>query len=374
MPEGRRAERRPTLERQRHAERGERRLERDANRVQRRADHRDLVRGDPGTDRAQRLLGHELERPAGSRSFEEADGTVERRALRRRCEQLALDVRQRRRQVLGGARRQIDDVVSGERRQIHGRAREGGVDGAARLVRQRDMDVGARRERLEEAPLGAGEVLEAVREHRAVPPRPEVAGQPLDAPSTEHPAIPCIEPVELGRGRRGRTMREARRGRRRRGARRRAPPVPVRGRRHTRGTARPASPGRHRRPAERPPRAPLRPPAAGRARRHARAPRRASRTCRSCPRAALPRAERARARPARRRRGSGRSARDRGRSRRRNGREAPRPFRHAPDRRRERDPPVHGSRAGFPPSLTGRTGNPLRAGNRRGCAGDPCRA
>ena len=197
MPEGRRAERRPTLERQGDAERGERRLERDANRVQRRADHRDLVRGDPGTDRAQRLLGHELERPAGSRSFEEADGTVERRALRRRCEQLALDVRQRRRQVLGGARRQVDDVVSGERRQIHGRARERGVDGAARLVRQRDMDVGARRERLEEAPLGAGEVLEAVREHRAVAPRPEVAGQPLDAPATEHPPIPCIEPVEL---------------------------------------------------------------------------------------------------------------------------------------------------------------------------------
>ena len=59
------------------------------------------------------------------------------------------------------------------------------------------MHVGARRERLEEAPLGAGEVLEAVREHRAVPPRPEVAGQPLDAPSTKHPAIPRIEPVEL---------------------------------------------------------------------------------------------------------------------------------------------------------------------------------
>ena len=86
---------------------------------------------------------------------------------------------------------------SGERRQIHGRARERRVDGAARLVRQRHMDVGARRERLEEAPLGAGEVLEAVREHRAVAPRPEVAGQPLDAPATEHPPIPRIEPVEL---------------------------------------------------------------------------------------------------------------------------------------------------------------------------------
>ena len=268
-----------------------------------------------------------------------------------------------------GGRSTMSSPASADR--STGRACERGVDGAARLVRQRDMDVGARRERLEEAPLGAGEVLEAVCEHRAVAPRPEVAGQPLDAPATEHPAIPCIEPVELvavGADERCERLVEVV------GVEERA--VELR-QRPSEGVGIPGEPcarrhpGRHRRPAERPPRAPLRPPAAGRARRHARAPRRASRTCRSCPRAALPRAERARARPARRLRGSGRSARDRGRSRRRNGREAPRPFRHAPDRRRERDPPVHGSRAGFPPSLTGRTGNPLRAGNRRGCAGDP---
>ena len=112
-------------------------------------------------------------------------------------EKLALDVCQRRRQILGGTRRKVDDVAVRERRQIAGGPGERRVHGAAGLVRQRDVDVGARRERLEEPPLRAREVLEAVREHRAVGPRAEVAGQPLDAPAAKHPPIPRSEPVEL---------------------------------------------------------------------------------------------------------------------------------------------------------------------------------
>ena len=203
-------------------------------------------------------------RARASRAFRPLRGSGSTPSSGARCdgrrEQLALDVRERRRQVLGRARRQLDDPVARRAPQVGGRACERGVDGAARLVRQGDVDVGACRERLEEAPLGAGEVLEAVREHRAAAPRPELARQPLDRPGVGAcPRIPCVEPLELVAVRARRTMRAARRGRRRRGARRRA--------RRASGRARRRYPGkrdarrvrrRPRRPAARRPRAPPR--------------------------------------------------------------------------------------------------------------------
>ena len=98
-----------------------------------------------------------------------APSSVDRRR-RRFLEQRALEVRERRVRVLGRPRRELLDRPVGERRQIGRRARERGEGEPARLVGQRDEHLGAAGERLEERPLGAGQVLEAVREDRlAVP-------------------------------------------------------------------------------------------------------------------------------------------------------------------------------------------------------------
>ena len=78
MAEGRGAERNSPLERDRDAEPRERGLERNAHRVERRADDRDLLGRGSATDRGERLLCHELERPARAGTLEKADRAVER--------------------------------------------------------------------------------------------------------------------------------------------------------------------------------------------------------------------------------------------------------------------------------------------------------
>ena len=64
--------------------------------------------------------------------------------------------------------------------------------------RKRDGDLGAPGERLEHCPFGAGQVLEAVREHRCASPRAEIRCEALGRPPPQKVAIPASDPVELG--------------------------------------------------------------------------------------------------------------------------------------------------------------------------------
>ena len=156
--------------------------------------------GVPALTWASTRLRDQLERAARTGSLEPAHRAVEQDASGRLGEQRALDVRERGRQELLGAWRKLDDGVAGERREIVDRPAERRVDGAAGLVGDRHVHLRARRERLEQAPLDAGEVLEAVREDRAVSPGPEIARQPLDGAAAKHAAVPSVDAVELARG------------------------------------------------------------------------------------------------------------------------------------------------------------------------------
>ena len=170
VPERGRPQSDATLERERDAERAERRLEREPDALDRRADDRDLLRGDAGAHEAEDLVRDELERSSPTRALEEPQGRVERAPSRGLGEQLALDVRERRWEELVGARRQLDDVPVRKERQIVDRPPQRGVRRTAGLVGQRDVHVRPRGERLEESPLGTGEVLEAVGEDRRAAP------------------------------------------------------------------------------------------------------------------------------------------------------------------------------------------------------------
>ncbi len=66
------------------------------------------------------------------------------------------------------------------------------------LIGERDAHVGTPGERLEQRPLGAGQVLESVRIDRLVVPGGEVRLQPLGRATAQEIAIPEVEPVELG--------------------------------------------------------------------------------------------------------------------------------------------------------------------------------
>jgi hypothetical protein len=75
------AESRPALDGVRNAERPERRLERRAQALERRHDHRDRLRRDAVADQAQDLLADELERAPRAGSLEPADGAFQLRRL-----------------------------------------------------------------------------------------------------------------------------------------------------------------------------------------------------------------------------------------------------------------------------------------------------
>ena len=204
----------------RDAERGERGLEREADRVERtgRRPRSPPARCRRGSRRAPpRRRARACPR---SRALEEADRAVE---LARGGSPRTARARDARARAAGTRRprRELDDRVTRQRGEVCRRPRERGVDRAARLVRQRDVDVGARGERLEEAPLRARQVLEAVREHRAVP-HGELARQALDRAASKRAAVPGAEPLELVAVGPGEARRAARRGRPARAARRRA--------------------------------------------------------------------------------------------------------------------------------------------------------
>ena len=77
VPERRRPEPRTRLDRVRHAERAEHRLERRAPAVERRCDERDLLGRRAAADQLEQLFADQLERAAGACALEEAHGAVE---------------------------------------------------------------------------------------------------------------------------------------------------------------------------------------------------------------------------------------------------------------------------------------------------------
>ena len=198
LAERRLAEPHPALERVGDAERREGGVERRAPALQRGADDRDLLRGSAVAQKAEGLVGHQLERAADPCAFEESEGAVElRRALGRlRAEEEALELPQDRRARVG-ARRQLLDPTVGEAGQVVGRTSERREGVPAGLVRQRDGHLCPRGESLEQGPLGAGQILEAVGEDRARLPGREVAGRALGGVATLELTVPEAEPVEL---------------------------------------------------------------------------------------------------------------------------------------------------------------------------------
>ncbi len=98
--------------------------------------------------------------------------------------------------VLVVARRQLLDARAGETREIVGRAPQRRECRPPRFVWQRDAHLGARGERFEQCPLGAGQILEAVREDRLRLPRAEVGLESFGGAAAEEVSIPEAEPVE----------------------------------------------------------------------------------------------------------------------------------------------------------------------------------
>ena len=174
LPERRLAEAQAALERVRDAERREGRVERRAPAFERGADDRDLVGLGAGAQQREQLLGDELQGPAQARALEEADRPVELGA-RSACspKERALQMREWSR-ARTGVRRQLFAAL-GERVQVVGGPRERGEGVAPGLVGQRHGHLGTRGQRLQQRPLSAGEVLEAVREDGLGAPGVEVA-------------------------------------------------------------------------------------------------------------------------------------------------------------------------------------------------------
>ena len=124
------------VDRVRDTEGGERGLQRRAAALDARADDPDRLRRNPRAQQREQLLADQLERAAGARAFEEADGAVQRHGRRRLvAEQRALEMRDRRVRSLAGARRQLLDASVGETGEIVGGATERCERGSPRLVR-----------------------------------------------------------------------------------------------------------------------------------------------------------------------------------------------------------------------------------------------
>ena len=198
----------------RDPERPERRLDRAAPALERGHHDADLRGAGPAAQEVEHLLADELERAARAGALEEADRTLDRRRrLGATAEEGALEVGQRGvrdlfvagRELLDRAGRQALEALRGVPQPLEGRP--------AGLVRKRDGDVGAARERLEQRPLGRGQVLEAVGEERLPLPGAEVVGEPLGGRGAEQLRVPEAEAVELRAVGGDRASPEAPRGR-----------------------------------------------------------------------------------------------------------------------------------------------------------------
>ena len=203
VPERRLGEAPATVERIGNPERPEGRLERRAPAAERRADDADRVRRRPAAHETEQLVADELERPADARALQERDGALERRRAGAGCfEQRALEVRECRRSHLAVRGRKLFDPAVREVGEVLGGALERREGSATLLVRQRHGDVGATGERLEQRPLGRGEVLEAVGEDGLAVPRVELSPQPRNRLGPKELPVPDAERVELGAVRR----------------------------------------------------------------------------------------------------------------------------------------------------------------------------
>ncbi len=187
------------LDRVGHAEGAERGLERCPIPLDAGADEGNLLRARVRADQRQQLLGDALERPTAAGAFEEAKRAVDFRGFGARCrgEQPSLEVREGRWAHIG-SRRQLLDPRPRELRQVGRRALERSEGGAARLVGKRDRHVGPAGERLEQRPLRAGQVLEAVSEDGPPLPGRQLAANPFGGRAALEVAVPEAQPVELG--------------------------------------------------------------------------------------------------------------------------------------------------------------------------------
>ena len=201
------AQSRGLLDCERDSERREDGVERRAPAIDRVADDSDLLRRDPFSQERQHLRGDELGRAAHACALEEGERAVERRAwLGGVREELPLEVDERRRDTSlqpGGRGWELLDRTRRELGEIRHGPLERGERGTAGLVRDRDGDLGARGERLEQRPFGAGQILEAVREDRLARPRAEVGRDALGCSAAETVAIPEPDAIELIAVRRG---------------------------------------------------------------------------------------------------------------------------------------------------------------------------
>jgi hypothetical protein len=110
---------------------------------------------------------------------------------------VALQVRKRLVPVVRRAGGKLLDLPARERSKILLRAAERREGGATRFVRKGDGHLGTPRERLEQAPLRAGQILESVGEDRPAVPCIELRPKPLDRTASKQVAIPQAEPIEL---------------------------------------------------------------------------------------------------------------------------------------------------------------------------------
>ena len=145
-----------------------------------------------------------------------------------------LEMRERRRRHRLVARRQLLDGAGSEAGEILGRAPQRCEHRPSRLVGKRNGDLGARGQRLEQGPLSAGQILEAVREDRLAAPGVEVGTEAFDSVVAQQAAVPALEPVELARGSSRRETRARLSPRPARGVPRRARRAPARGSRRIR--------------------------------------------------------------------------------------------------------------------------------------------
>ena len=186
------------FDRVRDAERAECGLEGRSIALDPRTDERDLLGRRARADQRQQLLGHTLERPTAPGAFEEAKRAVDLWCFARHSrEQTSLQVRERRRAYLG-SRRQLFDSRPRELGQVGRRSLQRCEGGAARLVRKRDRHLGPACERLQQRPLCAGQVLEAIGEDGPAVPGAELSANPLRGRPALKVAVPEPQPVELG--------------------------------------------------------------------------------------------------------------------------------------------------------------------------------
>ena len=177
----------------------ERRLERGPQAVEGRAHDPDLLRCRAVAHEPQDLVGDELERPPRPGRLEEAHGALERRRIGplTLAEERPLEMRERRMGDLRVRGRQLLHPPVREAGQVGGRPAERGEGGASGLVRERDGHVRPAGERLNQGPLRAGQVLEAVREHGPALPGGELALDALDGVPALEVAVGELELLEL---------------------------------------------------------------------------------------------------------------------------------------------------------------------------------